>query len=48
MKCEDCGAEIPESEVVYVDVNGHKVQYPYCRKCAEEWKKKLDKYPKRS
>lgn len=47
MQCKDCGKDIPDDEVVFVEVNGHTVSYPYCEKCAEEWQRKIDDYPKK-
>lgn len=45
MKCEGCGQEIRKREEQTVQINGDAM-LPYCRKCAEEFNKKLDAYPK--
>lgn len=45
MKCKECGDPIPDNEVVYAEFNGDKIEFPYCKKCAEMFRKRIDDYP---
>ena len=46
MKCETCGADMPERDQEKVDFNGSAV-LKQCPKCREETQNKMDEYPER-